>query len=75
MDEIVFQRETLRRLLQQSLDMVDKAAADYDAADDVPPLDAAAAVHASIVLGQAVKEYTEAVLHRHNLRTGAGGGE
>lgn len=62
MDEIVFQRETLRRKLLEVVDLIDKAAESYDPEAKVPTGDFVAAFSAASMTEP--QAYAEAVTHR-----------
>ena len=68
MDEIVYQREHLRRTLDELQGLLAKAADTYDPEEDLPRDDTIVAVMASFQLGEAVRKYTEAIKARMDAR-------
>jgi hypothetical protein len=73
MDEIVFERETLRRALASSIEALDKAADAYDPESDLPVDDVLTCLAVDVVR-QAANAYADAIRHRIESRTEARGG-
>lgn len=70
-DEIVYTREALRRELVAQLEMLEKAAASYDPAEDVPQDDFIVAM--SVVMPGPRHAYANAVSERITQRAEARG--
>ncbi len=71
MDEIVFLRETFRRELVKVVELLDKAAEEYDPEADAPVADVVALT--SLMLSPAQEQFADALTHRMDLRMAAKG--